>query len=490
MKLVKSLLLASAAGFAAVSGASAADLGAKVTKPAPAEYVRICNAYGAGFFFIPGTQTCLKVGGTAFFDYGYGQTYARGANATGTRGGGALILDARTQSEYGPVRAFFRISGTRRIGNQRSGTGFRIGIAEENPPGGGGVDFQGKAQTQISVDAAFVQMGGLTAGRLASFFDLGFGGGGLIATAGSGLTTQMLAYTATFGSGFSATIAIEDAIEPRQRIFGSTAIAVTTPALAAPFSVFTPNYDNTRSYYGGSSVPDVVAAIRVDQAWGSAQLSGVVHQINYNLPANATTFGNPSADYGYAIQAGVKINLPMLAAGDSFNIYGNYSHGALSRTISNLCGQGSDTQCGTGNNFTTGNLPAFDAAASIAPNRQYTTKLTDGYLVGAGITHFWTPTISQQLFGSWQGVRYASVTGLPSYNIWSVGTQVTWSPIAGLRFIGEVQYNNYQANRRYLNGGVAAFSAANFTVGNGTTFVSRKKTEDQIVLRARIQRDF
>ena len=59
MKLVKSLLLGSAAGIAAVAGAQAADLPSR--KAAPVEYVRVCSAYGAGFFYIPGTDTCLRI---------------------------------------------------------------------------------------------------------------------------------------------------------------------------------------------------------------------------------------------------------------------------------------------------------------------------------------------------------------------------------------------------------------------------------------------
>jgi len=61
MKLVKSLLLGSAAGFAVVAGAQAADLPAK--KAAMVEYVKVCSTYGAGFFTIPGTDTCLRVSG-------------------------------------------------------------------------------------------------------------------------------------------------------------------------------------------------------------------------------------------------------------------------------------------------------------------------------------------------------------------------------------------------------------------------------------------
>ena len=60
MKMVKSLVLGSAAGLIAMSGAQAADLPVKAKA---VEYVRICSLYGAGFFYIPGTDTCIKLGG-------------------------------------------------------------------------------------------------------------------------------------------------------------------------------------------------------------------------------------------------------------------------------------------------------------------------------------------------------------------------------------------------------------------------------------------
>ena len=60
MKMVKSLLLGTAAGLVAVAGAQAADLPVKAK---PVQYVKICSLYGAGFYYMPGTDTCLKVGG-------------------------------------------------------------------------------------------------------------------------------------------------------------------------------------------------------------------------------------------------------------------------------------------------------------------------------------------------------------------------------------------------------------------------------------------
>jgi len=120
MKLVKSLLLGSAAGLCAVAGAEAADL--PVTKAAPVEYVRVCTAYGAGFFYIPGTDTCLRVGGRARGEYEFRSKVSRGAynnttfapitssndDQSGFRGLGRLNLDARTDTAYGTLRAFVR----------------------------------------------------------------------------------------------------------------------------------------------------------------------------------------------------------------------------------------------------------------------------------------------------------------------------------------------------------------------------------------------
>src|SRR5579859_5461623 len=60
MKMIKSLVLGSAAGLLAMGGAQAADLPLKAKA---VEYVRICSLYGAGFWYIPGTDTCIKLGG-------------------------------------------------------------------------------------------------------------------------------------------------------------------------------------------------------------------------------------------------------------------------------------------------------------------------------------------------------------------------------------------------------------------------------------------
>ena len=68
MKMMKSLILGTAVAFAATAGAQAADLPVKAK---PVSYVKICPQYGPGFYYIPGTDICLKVGGIVFAEAGY-----------------------------------------------------------------------------------------------------------------------------------------------------------------------------------------------------------------------------------------------------------------------------------------------------------------------------------------------------------------------------------------------------------------------------------
>jgi len=61
MHAVKRFIFCSAAAVLVVmDGAWAADLPVKAKA---VEYVRICSLYGDGFYYIPGTDTCIKIGG-------------------------------------------------------------------------------------------------------------------------------------------------------------------------------------------------------------------------------------------------------------------------------------------------------------------------------------------------------------------------------------------------------------------------------------------
>src|SRR5215510_12412547 len=116
MKMVKSLVLGSAAGLVAMTGAQAADLPVKAKA---VEYVKVCSLYGAGFFYIPGTDTCIKLGGylrvdTTFNGGPHGQPAWSGdigqqnryRDYFAARSRMALMVDTRTATEYGVVRTF------------------------------------------------------------------------------------------------------------------------------------------------------------------------------------------------------------------------------------------------------------------------------------------------------------------------------------------------------------------------------------------------
>src|SRR5438477_12116072 len=115
MNTIKSLLLGSAAGLLAMGGAQAADLPVKAKA---VEYVRICSLYGAGFYYIPGTDTCIRLGGylraeSAFNGTNYNGAYSgqlgaqnRLSNYFSTRGRQELTIDTRTATEYGRVRTY------------------------------------------------------------------------------------------------------------------------------------------------------------------------------------------------------------------------------------------------------------------------------------------------------------------------------------------------------------------------------------------------
>ncbi len=120
MKMVKSLLLGSAAGLVAMAGAQAADLPVKAK---PVQYVKICSLYGAGFYYIPGTDTCLKIGGFVRAEmnfYANGSFYAYTAanfdspatNVENTRVRFGITADARSQTAYGTLRAFVYMAPT------------------------------------------------------------------------------------------------------------------------------------------------------------------------------------------------------------------------------------------------------------------------------------------------------------------------------------------------------------------------------------------
>ncbi|MDU6135347.1 porin, partial [Bradyrhizobium sp.] len=136
MNTIKSLVLGSAAALVAMSGAQAADLPIKAKA---VEYVKVCSLYGAGFYYIPGTDTCIKLGGylraeTSFASNGQYNNAVNGVSGANTRLSNyfysrarqELSIDTRAATEYGVVRTYFDATFTWTSGTY-GGTGSAAG---------------------------------------------------------------------------------------------------------------------------------------------------------------------------------------------------------------------------------------------------------------------------------------------------------------------------------------------------------------------------
>lgn len=103
---IKSLLIGSAAAIVAASGAQAADA-IVAADPEPVEYVQVCDTYGDGYFYIPGTETCLKFSGyvqwQTIIDTDDGDDSEHGVEAR-------LQIDAKNDSELGTIASTIRLT--------------------------------------------------------------------------------------------------------------------------------------------------------------------------------------------------------------------------------------------------------------------------------------------------------------------------------------------------------------------------------------------
>jgi hypothetical protein len=313
MKMVKSLLLGSAAGLVAVTAGQAADLPVKAK---PVEYVKICSLYGAGFYYMPGTDLCIKIGGWVRAEMATGNIngsvtwgpFNANANQRTTsnfayRARGYITADVRNQTEYGTARGYIA------VGANTNDTGLT-----------GGPDA---GASYFSANRAFVQWAGMTAGISQSFYDFysvpaaQYRGGYLPASDTGDPGWMVWAYTAQFGGGLSATISAESR-RTTQIIDGncvatgpSTTAGAGTPTCGSlapgsyPAAVSGAGTAVTaiggffpgNGAYGGEQVPDIVANLRLDQAWGGAQVMGALHELNpsYYGAGAATAPRSPAA---------------------------------------------------------------------------------------------------------------------------------------------------------------------------------------------------
>ena len=500
--------LGAAALLVSSAGAEAADL--PFRKAAPVDYVRVCNVFGEGFFYIPGTDTCLRVSGQIRAEEtfrGKAPTENPAAAAyslsgakfnrdlTSFRARGYLNADARTQTAYGTLRSFVSFRITKDSTASASPIGGRGALGVAGVPTGVRAStgaFQGSdpsAQAAF-IDKAFIQFAGITAGRAQSFFDFDAQSYELLTAslANSDQPVTMLAYTATFGGGFSATASIEDANDRRigdnglytyssanpynYLIAGFLAGNINSPIINTATGVRTAGV----FAYGGERIPDIVANVRYDAGWGSAQLSGAYHELNSipvasfsgkalasYLPSATQT---PSAD-GLAVLGGVKVLLPMIAKGDSFTLQGQWDQGAMDymNSVNYFNGTGGvydSNTVGVGQNY---GIPVNDAFYVTRANGTVGIAKSTAYGGFGAFRHYFVPTVYGTVFGDYVQINNPTQaqrlgTGTDNARVFQVGGNLIWTPIKDTQIGAEVVYTNL------LYTGLAATSAN--TAGNTT----------------------
>src|SRR6201995_683871 len=231
MKMVKSLVLGSSAALLAMGGAQAADLPVKAKA---VEYVRICSLYGAGFYYIPGTDTSIKLGGYLRAEIAVntnsvytgntnlpGSAFNRMTNAYTWRSREDLNIDTRTATEYGVVRTFFDATFTWTTDSYtQSGTVPGSTVYSQIGALGAGQANNGSsglvAAGTLGVYYAFIQFAGFTMGKAVSTFSApwtnypGNNFDGLVGGGGTITGVNQFIYTAQFGNGVSGTIGFQD----------------------------------------------------------------------------------------------------------------------------------------------------------------------------------------------------------------------------------------------------------------------------------------
>jgi len=501
--------LLGSASLIAFSGAQAADLPVKAKA---VEYVRICSLYGDGFYYIPGTDTCIKLGGylrvsvEANSNYiGTGNTY--GQTGTGNRFANAytwqsrldLSIDTRTATEYGVVRTYFdatfswsndsyTANGTNALGSVYSQIG--AGVGQTNNGTSGAV-----AAGTLGVYYAFIQFAGFTMGKNLSPFSApwanypGNSFDGLVGGGGSITGVNQFDYTAQFGNGVSATIAVVDPTLYYQA-------AVLNFGAFGSGASFTGAGD-----YAGTVAPDIVGNLSVSQAWGFAQLSVAAHDNNVayynngNIPA-----GHANDVWGYAVQAALTIKNVPTGAGDTINADVVYTNGATRYNIQDLAGAAGAWTTTNGNNALPGQLGSV--GVGFAPDSVFNTngqqQLISTWGGRAGYNHNWNPQWNSSVYGAYAAVSYGSATSAgsaasivcaslavslpsittcnPNFSVTQAGFITRWNPVKNLVFLADFTWEHLSQNYAGAVTTSGGYGVGSYAIANQNTY--------QVLLRA------
>jgi Porin subfamily len=492
--------------------------------------VRICSLYGAGFFYIPGTDTCIKLGGYLRVDTTFnGSIYDQPAwsgdlgqqnryrDYFAARSRMALTVDTRTATEYGVVRTFAQgdFQFTTFNSNSLNPNSFIT-----NSAGNGLSGLLGNVgEGYVAVEFVFLQFAGFTFGKSASAYATpwhGYPGNNSSFLLGGHTTVtgiNNIQYTAQFGNGVSGTIGLEDSVAFERTNIFNLANGVNATGING-------------SAYGGDHVPDIAGNIRIDQAWGLFQISAASHVVNasYNslsaspiggfvVPNNLSEIsGHPNDKWGGAVMAALQIKNIPTGPGDDIKMDASFSKGMTKQVIATDSGSPSFAMFGgSGRAYQSIGFGATSDGIYLPAVNGGTgdIKLTTAYGFRGAYNHNWDPYWSSSLFGSWSAVRYSgsstdittakgqycaaynlSNPGLksadyscnPNYDVSQLGVVTRWTPVKNLTFSAEVMW--FHLNQNFTGTAVLTPSAPK----PATTY--EFKDQDTVSLNVRVQRNF
>ena len=143
-------------------------------------------------------------------------------------------------------------------------------------------------------------------------------------------------------------------------------------------------------------MPDIIANLRVDQAWGFAGISAALHDASgAYYGANNVNNGHPADKYGWALAGGAKFNL---AGGDMIGFNVCYTEGAPGFCTNNAVW----TLYNNSNSVGVGWIAdgVFNTGTDI--------ELTKVWSALAGYEHIWNPKWRTSVFGGYVNVQYGS----------------------------------------------------------------------------------
>lgn len=407
----------------------------------PVDYVKVCDAYGAGYFQVPGKDTCLKIGsriraqivsGNMMDNDNIGDYDGDEADEYTYYTRGYLYLDSMTSTEWGMIAT-------------------KVTMLYE---------WSEASEAEAKFDDTYIQFSNnnfsALVGRKLSLFDgfIGYTPQGVVTRNFSEVYLQQANITLDFGSGVTVGMGIEDAEErggPEDKI-------------------------------------DFAGFAKFEQGWGSLRLAGGLHSIygddyefedgtkikdfKAGLLGSGVSVEEQDDDFGFGVNATLEFNVPISEHETKLAFQATYMDSA----ISYLGGSGAFGDGLDANTESVGDDIANALSDAVLDHFGFT-----GFAVNAGLSHGLTETVTFSIDGSYAMVEgdisgtYTAGTDTISAGLdaemtrFAVDAGLAWEPAPGLVWSVSGGYSTVELEATVKDGATSATDSEefdNFRIGS------------------------